>query len=164
MVKLALVVAVAENGVIGKDNALPWRLPKDLKYFKETTMGHPIIMGRLTYDSIGRPLPGRKNIVITRQPDWAAEGTFTAHSIDAALEKANDSVNSWAMLIGGANLYQQALPLCQRLYLTEVHAAVEGDAYFPDFNRGQWVETSRERHEADASNPYPYSFVVLDRK
>ncbi len=162
--KLALVVAVAENGVIGKNNSLPWRLPKDLAYFKQTTMGHPIIMGRLTFDSIGRPLPGRENIVVTRQHDWQSEGVSVAHSLTDALEKARCHANNWAMLIGGANLYQQALPFCQRLYLTEVHASVAGDAYFPAFDRREWTEVSRQRHEADASNPYPYSFVVLDKK
>ncbi|MFL0800649.1 MAG: dihydrofolate reductase [Agarilytica sp.] len=165
MAKLAMVVAVAQNGVIGKDNALPWRLPRDLQYFKATTMGHPIIMGRLTYESIGRPLPGRTNIVVTRQEAWSADGVEVVHSLPAAIECAEklNAEKEWVMLIGGANLYKQALILCERLYLTEVHADVDGDAYFPEFDRASWNEISRQRHESDSSNPYAYSFVVLDR-
>lgn len=160
-----MVVAVSENGVIGKDNGLPWRLPKDLKHFKDTTMGHPIIMGRLTYDSIGRALPGRTNIVVTRQSDWAAPGVEVAHSLEEARELASraHAVSPWAMLIGGANLYLQALPFCDRLYLTEVHAQVDGDAFFPDLDRVAWKEISRQRHSSDESNPYDYSFAVLER-
>ncbi len=165
MSKLAMVVAVSENGVIGKDNGLPWRLPEDLKYFKKITMGHPIVMGRLTYDSIGRPLPGRTNIVVTRQQDWFAEGVEVVHGIDAAIARAKqtDALSPWVMLIGGANLYLQALPLCERLYLTEVHASVDGDAFFPEFDRSAWKEVSRLHHASDSCNPYAYSFVVLDR-
>ncbi len=158
-------MAVAANGVIGKENTLPWRLPEDLKYFKRITMGHPIVMGRLTFDSIGRPLPGRTNIVVTRQDSWVADGVEVAHGLDEALAIANKAYNDidWLMLIGGANLYEQALPQCKRLYLTEVHADVDGDAYFPKIDQREWVEVSRELHKADETNPYDYSFVVLDR-
>lgn len=161
-------MAVAENGVIGKENTLPWRLPEDLKYFKRITMGHPIVMGRLTFDSIGKPLPGRTNIVVTRQKSWEKEGVEVAHSLDDALNIGRNVVEdtgdiNWLMLIGGANLYEQALPQCRRLYLTEVHADVEGDAFFPSIDRQQWKEISREFYAADESNPYDYSFVVLDR-
>ena len=165
--KTAIVVAVAENGVIGRNNALPWRLPEDLKYFKRVTMGHPIIMGRKTFTSIGRPLPGRTNIVVTRQRDWEAEGVKVAHSLEQALQIAEaqatiDGVD-YAMVIGGADFYQQTLPQAQRLYLTEVHAQVEGDAYFPSFDKSAWQERGRQRYEADETNPYAYSFVILDK-
>lgn len=164
---LCIVVARAENAVIGCNNRLPWRLPKDLQYFKAVTMGHPIIMGRKTYDSIGRPLPGRPNIVVTRQSDWSAEGVIVKHSLDDALAVAGTLCTelnvSRIMLIGGANLYEQAFARCKRLYLTEVHARVAGDTYFPDFDRTEWQELARESHQADDSNPYDYSFVVMER-
>ncbi len=166
-IKVSLVVAVAENGVIGKENGLPWRLPEDLKYFKRITMGHPIVMGRLTYESIGRPLPGRQNIVVTRQKDWSAEGVEVVHSLPEALSAGKDAAKDagleQVMLIGGAELYRQAIDQAHRLYLTEVHSPVEGDAYFPEFDREKWREMSRERYSADASNPYSYSFVLLER-
>jgi len=167
MFELSIVVAVAENGVIGRDNALPWRLPEDLKYFKKITMGHPVIMGRKTFDSIGSPLPGRANIVVTRQPDWRVEGVLVAHNLESAIDmaKMDAEVNnvSQVMLIGGADLYTQGLIRCARLYLTEVHASVEGNAYFPKFDRDEWKEISRLSFAADDVNPYPYSFVVLER-
>lgn len=168
MTELAIVVAVAANGVIGSNNELPWRLPEDLKYFKRTTMGHPIVMGRKTFDSIGKPLPGRKNIVVTRQTDWQHDGVDVVHNLEDAISLAKKVCREEgverAMLIGGANLYEQALPECERLYLTEVHADVEGDAFFPKFARQQWREIEREDHFADDSNPYNYSFVVLTKK
>lgn len=168
MFKLFIVVAMAENRTIGKENGLPWRLSEDLKYFKKVTMGHPIIMGRKTFDSIGRPLPGRRNIVVTRQQEWSHEGTDVVHDLGSAISLATqiaqaDGMNQ-AMLIGGAELYTQAIASCSRLYLTEVHAKVEGDAHFPDFDINDWQESSRIRHEAEGENPYAYSFVVLDRK
>jgi len=167
-VGIAIVVAVSENGVIGNDNALPWRLPRDLQYFKSVTLGHPIVMGRKTFDSIGRPLPGRTNIVVTRQTNWIAPGVEVAHSLDAAIKLASSAAEAAGvprvMIIGGAEFYAQILPECDRLYLTEVHADVDGDAYFPKFDRSQWLEVSRERNAADASNPFAYSFVVLDRR
>ncbi|MFT5083649.1 MAG: dihydrofolate reductase [Lentisphaeria bacterium] len=167
MVSLAIVVAVAENGTIGKQNGLPWRLPEDLKYFKKTTMGHPVVMGRKTYESIGRPLPGRDNIVITRQEGWSVEGVQIAHSIGDAIVQASACATSrrveQIMVIGGAELYTRVLPQCECLYLTEVHSIVEGDAFFPEFDRNLWVEISRQFHSASEVNPYPYSFVVLKR-
>lgn len=164
-VKLAIVVAKAENGVIGKDNALPWHLPEDLKYFKRVTMGRPIVMGRLTFESIGRPLPGRANIVITRQTDWQADGVQVAHSLEQAvvLAEKSERPDEWVMIIGGANLYEQALPSCNRLYLTQVHAEVDGDAFFPSLVDSEWKETDRESHQSDEKNPYDYSFLTLDR-
>lgn len=165
--KLAMIVAMAENRVIGRDNKLPWYLPNDLKYFKQVSMGKPILMGRKTYDSIGKPLPGRTNIVITRNPEWQAEGVKVVHSLEQALALAESIAEidgaEELMVIGGDQIYQSALPRCDRLYLTEVHAEVEGDAYFPDFDREQFKELARERFEAEGPNPYAYSFVVLER-
>lgn len=163
---LSYVVAMAQNGVIGRNNDLPWRLPKDLAYFKRVTMGYPIIMGRKTFDSIGRPLPGRCNIVVTRQAEWRAEGVEVVNSLDQALELARDKAQAadldQVMLIGGATLFEQAMPWVQRLYLTEVHADVEGDVYFPDFDRDIWCESEREDCFADGENPFDYSFVVYN--
>lgn len=167
MANIALIVAMAENQVIGKDNQLPWHLPGDLGYFKRTTLGKPVIMGRKTYESIGRPLPGRPNIVITRQGDWHAEGVTVCNSLDGAISVAQNLVASLAvdeiMVIGGGDLYRQALPLANRLYLTKVHAAVEGDAYFPIIEQQSWQQISEERHSSEGSNPYDYSFIVLNR-
>lgn len=168
MFELAIVVAVAENGVIGKGNALPWRLPGDLRYFKELTMGHPIIMGRKTYDSIGRPLPGRVNIVVTGNTAWRAEGALVAPDLEQAIELARKNAVALgvkrAMLVGGATLYSQALPQCGRLYITEVHAEVGGNVYFPPFDRALWREVSRRRCEADGANAHAHSFTVLERQ
>lgn len=165
--KLSLIVAAAENGVIGRDNKLPWHLPEDLKYFKRVTMGKPIVMGRKTFESIGRPLPGRTNIVITRNPDWQAEGVRALPTVEAALELAEEIAlidgAEELMVIGGAEIYRAALPLADRLYLTEVHAQVSGDALLPDIDWSCWRELGRERHAASDSNPYDYSFVVFDR-
>lgn len=165
--QLSLVVAMAANYTIGRDNQLPWRLPKDLAYFKRVTMGHPIVMGRKTFESIGRALPGRQNIVVTHQPGWSAQGVDVAHSLQQALALAGSGANaagvSQVMLIGGAQLFAQALPQAQRLYLTWVHAEVQGDTFFPQVDFGQWREVEREDCFADASNPFDYSFVVYDR-
>jgi dihydrofolate reductase len=164
---IALIAAVAENGVIGRDNRLPWHLPADLAYFKRVTLGKPIIMGRKTFLSIGRPLPGRSNIVISRNAQFAAPGCTLVNSLEAALALADDIARNdkvaEAIVIGGAEIYAAALPLAERLYLTEVHASVEGDARFPRFERSQWRESSRDRQSACAANPYDYSFVVYER-
>ena len=167
MTTLALIFAVARNGVIGKDNDLPWRLPEDMRHFKAVTMGKPIVMGRKTYDSIGRPLPGRSNIVITRNAGFQAEGVSVVSSLNAALELAEnistgDGVEE-VVIMGGAQIYAAALPLADRLYATEVHADVEGDALLPTVDWTQWREISRERHNALPPNPYDYSFVRFDR-
>jgi dihydrofolate reductase len=167
LIRLALIVAAAENGVIGRNNALPWYLPEDLRYFKRVTMGKPIIMGRKTFASIGKPLPGRTNIVITRNPLFLAEGVKVVSSLAAALELAQhlalvDGAEE-AVVIGGAEIYQAALPVADRLYLTEVHASLEGDAELPAIDWTQWREVSRERHAAQAPNQYDYSFVCYER-
>lgn len=165
--KISLVWAMAQNRVIGRNNNLPWYLPEDLKYFKRITMGKPIIMGRKTFESIGKPLPGRTNIVVTRNPGFSVEGVKTANSLDAAKALCESIAvidgSDEAMVIGGAEIYTQAMPLADRLYLTEVHAEVEGDAYFPEFDRSAWQEIAREDFEASGPNPYAYSFIILDK-
>jgi dihydrofolate reductase (EC 1.5.1.3) len=167
-IDLAIVVAVAENGTIGRDNELPWYLPEDLKHFKRVTLGHPVVMGRNTYDSIGKPLPGRANIVVTRNPDWVREGVLVAHSLEEAIEigrkEAEGAGVSTVMVIGGAEFYRQTLPCAHRLYLTEVHAEVLGDAYFPEFDRSEWQELKRENFPRDERNPFDYSFITLERR
>jgi dihydrofolate reductase len=166
-IRLSLIVAMASNRVIGRENGLPWRLPKDLAYFKRITMGRPIIMGRKTFDSIGRPLPGRCNIVVTTQSSWTREGVLVAHSLEQAIDLAHDSARALGvdeiMLIGGESLYKQALSSANRLYVTEVHGDVLGDAYFPKYPTGNWLEMSREDYFADIDNPFNYSFVVYSR-
>ena len=153
---------MAENRVIGVDNTLPWRLPADLKHFRRLTTGHHVIMGRRNYESIGKPLPERTNIVVTRNRDYRAPGCVIAHSLEEALEHAQTDPEIF--VIGGAEIYHQAFARADRLYLTLVHASVTGDTYFPEFAADRWNEISRERHEADDKNPYPYSFLVYDRR
>ncbi|MBN56486.1 MAG: dihydrofolate reductase [Thalassolituus sp.] len=163
-----MIVAVAENGVIGRNNSLPWYLPNDLKYFKQTTMGKPVIMGRKTYESIGKPLPGRTNIVITRQADYQPEGVKVVNSVEAAKELAESVClidgQDEAMIMGGAEIYALSLPYTDRLYLTEVHADVQGDAFFPEYDKSRWQEVAREDFAAEGPNPYSYSFVVYEAK
>ncbi|MEH6649697.1 MAG: dihydrofolate reductase [Motiliproteus sp.] len=165
--QLALIVAQSENRVIGRNNALPWHLSEDLKYFKAVTMGKVIIMGRKTYESIGRPLPGRTNIVVTRDREYQADGVTVVFSLEQAIEQAAaiSEINgvAEAMVIGGSELYTQALPLTKRLYLTQVHHHVEGDACFPELDPTQWQQVSRQDFDAIEPNPYRYSFIVLDR-
>ncbi|MFT5180962.1 MAG: dihydrofolate reductase [Alphaproteobacteria bacterium] len=161
-VRLALIAAVARNGVIGRDGDLPWRISADLKYFKSTTMGKPIVMGRRTFESIGRALPGRLNIVVSRNAGFTAEGVETAADLDQALEIAALQGGDEVMVIGGGEIYAAALPHADRLYLTEIHTDAEGDVHFPTFDRAQWRETSREDHAADGGTP-AFSFVTLDR-
>ena len=157
---IALVVAMAENRVIGKENKLIWHLPADLKHFKNITTGHPIIMGRKTFESIGKPLPNRTNIVITRQTDFEAEGILVAHSLSDALMMAQQ-MDSDIFVIGGAEIYKQAMFLADTIYLTEVHHTFDGDTFFPEIDSVLWEETSREEHEADEKNKYNYAFVTL---
>ncbi len=158
--KLSLIVAMDNNCVIGNKDDLPWRLSSDLQHFKATTMGKPIVMGRKTHESIGRPLPGRENIVLTRLQDYQAEGCTVLNSIDTLFEHCKDIDE--VMITGGAEIYKQAFDHVSRMYITEVHAEVEGDTYFPEFNREEWKEISRENHTADEKNEYDYSFVVLE--
>jgi len=153
---------MARNRVIGRDNRLPWRLPADLAYFKRVTMGHPVIMGRRTWESIGRPLPGRQNIVVTRNRDYSAPGATVVGSLDAAWRAAGDVEE--ACVIGGTSLFAEALPIADRIHLTEVQADVEGDTYFPPFDRSQWVEREVVRQARDERHEYPFRIVVLERR
>lgn len=160
--RISLIVALARNRVIGRDNQLPWRLSADLQHFKRLTMGKPIVMGRKTCESIGRPLPGRTNIVVTRDSSFSAAGCRVVHSIDEALVAAGGADE--VMIMGGENLYSQLLPRADRLYLTEVQADVSGDAWFPEYDQTQWQELERESHRADEKNEFDYDFVVLARR
>lgn len=160
MTLLTLVVARARNGTIGRNNTLPWRLPEDLAHFKRTTLGAPIIMGRKTWDSIGRPLPGRRNIVVSRNTALKLEGAEVAGSLEAAQLLCIGAEQ--VFLIGGAQLYAEAMPSADRLVVTEIDADVEGDAFFPAIDRAQWIETSREIHHSEA-NDFDYAFVTYDR-
>jgi dihydrofolate reductase len=157
---LALVVAMDRQGVIGKGGTLPWRLPADLKHFRAITWGKPAVMGRKTHESIGRPLPGRKNIVVSRDPGYSSPGCSVVHSIEQALAHTQSAAE--VMIIGGAALYAETLPRAQRIYLTEVHAEFDGDVHFPAYDRTAWKERERVDHPADAVNLYPYSFVLLE--
>lgn len=158
---ISLVVAVAENGVIGKTGALPWYLPADLQHFKAVTMGKPIVMGRRTHESIGRALPGRQNIVVTRNPSYAAPGCQAVGSFEEALAIAKGTE---VCVIGGATLYEQALPLADTIYLTRIHAVLDGDVHFPSMDKAQWQVVDCEPHSADAKNPYDYTFLVFKRQ
>ncbi|NEM97316.1 dihydrofolate reductase [Pontibacter burrus] len=160
---IAIVVAVAENNVIGKDNQLIWHLPADMRFFKNLTMGHPIVMGRKTYESIGKPLPGRTTVIITRQHDFEAPGCIVVNSIDEAITQAQ-TIDQDVYIIGGAEIYKQALNKVDTIYLTQVHHAFEGDTFFPEIVESQWEVTSEEKHEPDEKNKYSYSFVTLKRK
>tara|TARA_B110001469_G_C9528135_1_gene262661 strand:+ start:239 stop:727 length:489 start_codon:yes stop_codon:yes gene_type:complete len=160
--KLAIIVATDEQGLIGKDNDLPWKLSADLQYFRKVTMGKPIIMGRRTHESIGRPLPGRKNIIITSYKAYQAEGCTVTNSMSQAIEACENAQE--VMIMGGASLYQQWLPTADKIYLTQVHALLDGDTWFPDWNKEQWDEVSKEAYPADEKNEYPYSFIVYERK
>jgi dihydrofolate reductase len=143
--RVVLVAAVAENGVIGASGDIPWHLPEDFRHFKATTLGHTLVMGRATYDSIGRPLPGRTTIVLTRDPGWSADGVLVAHALDDALEMAEDLPGD-VMVAGGAQVYAAALPIADEQVLTEVHASPEGDTFYPAFDREEWSEVRREPH------------------
>lgn len=158
---LTLIAALARNRVIGCDNRLPWRLPADLRFFKQMTLGKPLLMGRRTWESIGRPLPGRRMIVLSRDPDYFAPGCVVAPSLEAALWEAG-SVNE-IMVIGGALLYAQTVPLADRLYLTQVDAEIAGDAWFPQWEPQEWRLDWEENHPADAQHAWPYRFQRWQR-
>lgn len=159
--KISLIVAMDSNGVIGSDNGLPWHLPADLQHFKRTTMGKPILMGRKTWESLGRPLPGRTNIVITHDSGYQAAGCVVVNSIDAALQAAGEQDE--VMVIGGAEFYRQVLPRADTLYLTRIHETFSGDTFFPELNEADWREVERSDQAADEKNPHDYSFIRLDR-
>ncbi len=164
---IALVVARAENGAIGRGGDLPWRLSSDLRYFRKVTMGKPVIMGRRTFKSLPRVLDGRLNIVLTRDRGFVADDAVMAHSLEEGLEVARASAARTGakeiMVIGGEDVFRAVLPQASRIYLTEVHASPHADIWFPPFDRGEWREISRERHEAGTKDEHAFSFVVLDR-
>ena len=162
---LSIIAAVSKNRVIGLDNDLPWRLPNDFKYFKATTLGKPCLMARRTFDSLGGVLKGRTNIVLTTQQNFEAEGAIVVHSIEQGIAVANEHLGDTKeiMVLGGATLYEQILPIVDRLYLTEIDAEFEGDTFFPKFDRSLFCETSRRLHEVDDRHAHQFSFVVYDR-
>jgi dihydrofolate reductase len=159
---ISLIVAMAQNGVIGRDNSLPWRLPEDLKRFRAFTLGKPILMGRKTFESLGRPLPERTNLVLTRDRNWSAPGVIVVHSVEEALLQAASSDE--LVVIGGAEIYRLVLPVARRIYLTHVHADVPGDITFPEFDPTQWADVEWTSQPADESHAYPLTFVTLERR
>ena len=161
MMNISLIVAMDNKGVIGVAGGLPWHLSADLQYFKKVTMGKPLIMGRKTHESIGRPLPGRHNIVLSRDINFDAQGCTVVSSLDAGLRIVADAEE--IMIMGGASLYAQTLAIAKRIYITEVHTDVAGDIYFPAFDHTQWSEIQREKYYADKKNDFDFSFVVLTR-
>ncbi|TNI55073.1 type 3 dihydrofolate reductase [Aeromonas veronii] len=162
--KISMIAAMAHDRVIGKDNQMPWHLPADLAHFKRVTLGKPVLMGRKTFESIGRPLPGRRNLVISRNPDYQAEGIEVVGSVEAALALLAGSSAEELMVIGGGHLYAEMLPSADCLYLTRIDLAVEGDTRFPAFDDGQWQRVDCESHPADEKNPHPYSFETWQRR
>ncbi|RZT21832.1 dihydrofolate reductase [Fictibacillus sp. BK138] len=156
---ISFVVAMDEKLAIGKDNDLPWYLPNDLKHFKKTTMGKPIVMGRKTYESIGKPLPGRENIVVTRDQSYVAEGTTIVHSVDEVLKMNAEEI----CVIGGSEIFKQFLPVADRLYITEIHHTFDADTFFPELNDDEWNEVSRTTGIVDEKNKYPHDFVVYEK-
>lgn len=166
--KLASIVAQSSNRVIGRNNCLPWYLPEDLRYFKRITQGKPIVMGRKTFESIGKPLPGRTNIVLTQDKTYQQSGVKIVHSLQEALDLAEQQSiiddSDEVLIIGGAEIYRLAMSKVERIYLTQVHANIDGDAFFPQFNADDWSEVFREDFVAKDPNPFDYSFIVLDRK
>jgi len=161
---ISCIVAAAKNNVIGKDNDIPWYLPADLKYFKKRTLNHHIIMGRNCYESIGRPLPKRTNVILTRNPFYISTGCIIAHNIEEALEIAFENGETEAFIIGGGKIYEQTLDLWDRLYLTNVDLKVDGDVFFPKLNMEQWEETFSEAHKADEKNLHNYTFKIFNKK
>ncbi|HZY39362.1 MAG TPA: dihydrofolate reductase [Mucilaginibacter sp.] len=158
---ISQIAAMSDNRVIGKDNRLLWHMPNDLKHFKNTTSGHTVIMGRKTFDSVGKPLPKRRNIIITRQ-NITIEGCEVVHSIEAALALSKGEAE--VFIVGGAEIYKQALRLTNRIYLTIIHHHFDGDSFFPELSKNDWKEVSHENHPADEKNAFPYSFVTFDRR
>jgi dihydrofolate reductase len=159
--RIAFVVARDRHGVIGKDGRLPWRLPDDMRHVRDLTVGKPLIMGRRTFDSIGRPLPNRVSIVLTRDPDFRCDGCLVARTIDEALALADDAPE--VIVFGGAGVFRDFLPRADRIYLTEVDTEAAGDTYFPPLDLTEWREVDRKTHPADARHPFAFTFVVLER-
>jgi dihydrofolate reductase len=163
--KISMIAAMAHDRVIGLDNQMPWHLPADLAHFKRVTLGKPVLMGRKTFESIGRPLPGRRNLVISRNPDYQADGVEVVDSVEAALALLASAGNvDELMVIGGGHLYGQLLPQADSLYLTRIDLAVAGDTRFPAFEEGEWHCVERDPHEPDEQNPHPYCFETWQRR
>ena len=161
---ISLVVAAAQNDAIGKDGKIPWHLPNDMKHFKNITWGMPVIMGRKTFESLGKPLAGRKNIAITRQPEWKAEGVVIVKNLEDALFVAKQTDAKEVFVIGGGEIYRLAFEKTKRIYLTSVKAETEGDTFFPELNPDEWYLVSEDNHEADDKHKYAYSFQVWEKK
>ena len=161
---ISLVVAASTNNAIGKDNQLLWHLPNDLKFFKNTTWGMVVVMGRKTFEAVNKPLPGRINIVITRQAGWSAEGVVTATDLNDALKKAAETNCKEIFVIGGGEIYKQSMAICNKIYITRVHATLDGDTFFPEIDESNWTLASNEDFEADAKHAYGYSFQVWIKK
>ena len=159
---ISIIAAMGTNRVIGRGNGLPWNLPADTRFFKETTRGHPVIMGRKTFDTMGKPLPGRRNIVITRRPHLEIPGAEVVSSLEAALSLVNVQEEE-VFIIGGSEIYEMALAIADRMYLTLIHESFEGDTFFPEFDESDWVVVSRRDHEADECNPHAFSFLTYER-
>lgn len=160
---LSAIVAISNNNVIGKDNELPWYLPADLRYFKKITIDHPVIMGRKSFEAIGNPLPKRTNIVITRDPYYLSSNILIAHSLGEAINLARETSPEEAFIIGGAEIFEIALPHLDRLYITEIHADFDGDTFFPEWDRTEWNLVSQEAHRSDKKNEFDYSFKIYER-
>lgn len=160
--KISIIAAIGKNNVIGVDNGLPWNLPADINHFKKMTINKPVIMGHKTFESIGKPLPNRENIILTLDKDFAPEGCLVAYSIEEALKLAGDVKE--VMIIGGVSIYKQFLSFADKMYLTLIDGEFAGDAFFPEFNKNEWQEVVREDNEADEINHYNYSFITLERK
>lgn len=159
---ISIIVAIGRNKVIGNKNTIPWKLPADMNYFRKMTIGKPVIMGRKTFESIGKPLPERTNIIITRDQNYKAEGCIVVHSVDEAIKAAEGSKE--AMVIGGSQIYKEFLPIANKMYITLIDADFNGDTYFPEYNIEEWEETVYEEHERDKDNQYNYTFLILRRK
>lgn len=162
---ISAIVAVSKDGVIGRDNQIPWYLPEDLKYFKKVTLGHPVIMGRKSFVSIGRPLPKRTNIIVTRDPFYIVSGCIVVNTLEEALEWAHKEGEDEIFIIGGGEIFEQSISYWDKLYLTEVDLYVpDGDVFFPEINPEEWALLSEEHHDADEKNEYAYTFKIFERK
>jgi dihydrofolate reductase len=161
---ISLIAAVAKNGVIGNAGKIPWHLPNDMRHFREITLNHPVIMGRKTYESIGKPLPGRNNIIVTRQEDYGAPECTVVHTLEDALKAARQEGAEEAFVIGGSELYREAMPVADRLYITAIGENFEGDALFPEINSFEWKKISEEKGTVDEKNRHPHAFLIFERK
>ena len=160
---VSIIVAAAENNAIGKNNSLPWKLPNDMKFFKNTTWGMPVIMGRKTFESFSKALPGRMNVVVTTQQDWSAPGAEVVNGLPAAFEKANEANTNEIFIAGGGEIYKQALPMADRIYLTRVKATIDGDVFFPELNASEWQLVQTDNHPADEKHNFNYAFEIWER-